>query len=104
MLITQVNKSFVFDDWCQYLLADYKYKCNKTTFVHRNLVRVTKSSQLQSVDSSQSNNATFLGKVGKDFEFLHLNCRVDIAECSANTGDDDNPADIKTLQEWILKL
>ncbi|XP_026327500.1 signal recognition particle receptor subunit beta [Hyposmocoma kahamanoa] len=69
-----------------------------------NLVRVTKSSQLQSVDPSQSNKTTFLGKMGKDFEFSHLNCRVDIAECSANTGDDDNPADIKSLQEWILKL
>ncbi|KAJ8721984.1 hypothetical protein PYW08_004386 [Mythimna loreyi] len=69
-----------------------------------NLVRVTKSSQLQSVDPSQGNNATFLGKIGKDFEFSHLSNRVDIAESSANTGDDDTPADIKTLQDWITKL
>ena len=70
----------------------------------RNLVRVTKSSQLESVDPSQGNNATYLGKVGKDFEFSHLSNRVDIAESSANTGDDDTPADIKTLQDWISKL
>ncbi|KAJ8731496.1 hypothetical protein PYW07_004660 [Mythimna separata] len=69
-----------------------------------NLVRVTKSSQLQSVDPSQGNNATYLGKLGKDFEFSHLSNRVDIAESSANTGDDDTPADIKTLQDWISKL
>lgn len=70
----------------------------------RNLVRVTKSSQLQSVDPSQSNNTTYIGKMGKDFEFSHLNGRVDIAESSANTGDDDTPADIKTMQDWISKL
>ncbi|XP_026734263.1 signal recognition particle receptor subunit beta [Trichoplusia ni] len=69
-----------------------------------NLVRVTKSSQLQSVDPSQRNNTTYIGKVGKDFEFSHLNSRVDIAESSANTGDDDTPADIKTLQDWISKF
>ncbi|KAG6440681.1 signal recognition particle receptor subunit beta [Manduca sexta] len=69
-----------------------------------NLVRVTKSNQLQSVDPSQSNNATYLGKIGKDFEFSHINIRVDIAECSANTGDDENPVDIKTVQDWISKL
>lgn len=69
-----------------------------------NLVRVTKSSQLQSVDPSQSNNTAYIGKAGKDFEFSHVSCKVDIAESSANTGDDDTPADIKTLQDWISKL
>ncbi|KAL4707819.1 hypothetical protein ACJJTC_001765 [Scirpophaga incertulas] len=69
-----------------------------------NLVRVTKSSQLQSVDSSQSKNSTYLGKPGKDFEFSHLGCKVDFVECSANTGDDDNPVDVKELQDWISRL
>ncbi|KAJ0176730.1 hypothetical protein K1T71_007909 [Dendrolimus kikuchii] len=69
-----------------------------------NLVRITKSSQLQSVDPAQTNNAAYLGKIGKDFEFSHLNCKVDVVEGSANAGDDDNPADIKALQDWILKL
>lgn len=70
----------------------------------RNLVRVTKSSQLQSVDPAQTNTTAYLGKIGKDFEFSHLNCKVDVIEGSANAGDDDNPADIKALQEWISKL
>ncbi|XP_013186843.1 signal recognition particle receptor subunit beta [Amyelois transitella] len=69
-----------------------------------NLVRVTKSSQLQSVDPAQSNNSTYLGKLGKDFEFSHLSCRVDIAESSATTGDDDDPANIKSVQDWISRL
>ncbi|CAH0398428.1 unnamed protein product [Chilo suppressalis] len=69
-----------------------------------NLVRVTKSSQLQSVDPSQSNNSTYLGKPGKDFEFAHIGSKVEFAECSANTGDDDNPADMKALQDWIYKI
>ncbi|CAB3261318.1 unnamed protein product [Arctia plantaginis] len=69
-----------------------------------NLVRITKSSQLQSVDPSHNNTSTYIGKMGKDFEFSHLSFRVDIAESSANTGDDDNPADIKTLQDWISKF
>ncbi|GBP61820.1 Signal recognition particle receptor subunit beta [Eumeta japonica] len=68
-----------------------------------NLVRVTKSSQLQSVDDSQ-NKALYLGKLGKDFEFSHLSIRVEIVECSANTGDDDKPADIQSVQNWITKL
>ncbi|XP_041979436.1 signal recognition particle receptor subunit beta [Aricia agestis] len=69
-----------------------------------NLVRVTKSSQLESVDPSQSSSASFLGKMGRDFEFSHLSCRVDIAESSASTGDDENPTDMKALEEWISKL
>lgn len=69
-----------------------------------NLVRVTKSSQLESVDPTQTNITAYLGKSGKDFEFSHLNCKVDIAEGSANNFDDDNPSDIKALQDWISKL
>jgi hypothetical protein len=74
------------------------------SLIFRNLVRVTKSSQLQSVDPSQSNNFKYLGKQGKDFEFSHLGCKVEVAECSANTGDDDNPADMKSLEDWVSKL
>ncbi|CAG9786624.1 unnamed protein product [Diatraea saccharalis] len=69
-----------------------------------NLVRVTKSSQLQSVDPSQSNNTIYLGKTGKDFEFSHIGSKVDVVECSANTGDDEDPVDLKAVQEWISKL
>lgn len=73
-------------------------------FFRSNLVRVTKSSQLQSVDPSHGNNTTYLGKLGKDFEFAHLSCRVEVAEGSANAGDDDDPAQLSALQDWISKL
>lgn len=66
-----------------------------------NLVRVTKSSQLQSVAPSQ-NRTTYIGKSGKDFEFSHLNSKVDFAECSL-VGDDEE-TEIKALQDWISKL
>ncbi|XP_028173518.1 signal recognition particle receptor subunit beta [Ostrinia nubilalis] len=66
-----------------------------------NLVRVTKSNQLKSVDPAETNTAVFLGKQGKDFQFSHLNCKVDVAECSANTGNERDYADLKMLKEWI---
>lgn len=75
-----------------------------TFYCFRNLVRVTKSSQLQSVDPSQSNKVAYLGKLGKDFEFSHLGCKVDVLESSINTGDDDDPTEMKGLQDWISKL
>ncbi|CAH2234523.1 jg1663 [Pararge aegeria aegeria] len=69
-----------------------------------NLVRVTKSSQLESVDPSQSKNVTYLGKLGKDFEFSQLGCKVEVLESSINTVDDDNPTEMEGLQDWISKL
>lgn len=81
----------------------YPFMCT-LCFVHRNLVRVTKSSQLESVDPSHSSSTAFLGKLGKDFEFSQLGNKVEFAESSANTGDDDTPADIKPLQEFISRL
>ncbi|XP_049873393.1 signal recognition particle receptor subunit beta [Pectinophora gossypiella] len=69
-----------------------------------NLVRVTKSSQLESVDPSQADQTGYLGKQGKDFEFSQLRNRVDFAEASANTGDDDQPTDLQALEEWIAAL
>ncbi|XP_069359411.1 signal recognition particle receptor subunit beta [Maniola hyperantus] len=70
-----------------------------------NLVRVTKSSQLESVDPSQTNNMTYLGKAGKDFEFSHLSCKVDVLESSINMGDqDDDPIEMQGIHDWIAKL
>lgn len=46
------------------------------------LVRQTRTSQLQSVDNSTSNNV-FLGKSGRDFEFIQLSQPVEFVECSA---------------------
>ncbi|XP_063364013.1 signal recognition particle receptor subunit beta [Cydia amplana] len=68
-----------------------------------NLVRVTKSSQLQSVDPSAPNSA-YLGKPGKPFEFTQLGSKIEVVEGSANADDDDAPTQMSALQEWISKL
>ncbi|XP_063536069.1 signal recognition particle receptor subunit beta [Cydia strobilella] len=68
-----------------------------------NLVRVTKSNQLQSVDPSVSNSA-YLGKPGKPFEFSQLSSKIEVVEGSANADDDDAPTQMSALQEWISKL
>lgn len=67
-----------------------------------NLLRVTKTSQLEAQDASSSN--AYLGKAGKDFTFSHLDRKVDFAECSAFIKDADTPADIEQLTTWLTKL
>lgn len=67
-----------------------------------NLLRMTKTSQLEATDSSSTN--VFLGKEGKDFEFSHLDADIEFAECSAFNKDPDNPADIKQLNSWLKKI
>jgi len=67
-----------------------------------NLLRVTKTSQLEATDASSAN--VFLGKNGKDFEFYHLERKVDFAECSAFIKDAKTPADIEQLNSWLNKL
>ncbi|XP_051164410.1 signal recognition particle receptor subunit beta [Leptopilina boulardi] len=67
-----------------------------------NLLRLTKSSQLESIDDSSSN--AFLGKIGIDFEFIHLNMNVQFAECCAFNKDSDSIADIQELNMWLKKI
>ncbi|OXU27447.1 hypothetical protein TSAR_002486, partial [Trichomalopsis sarcophagae] len=67
-----------------------------------NLLRVTKTSQLEATDASSSN--VYLGKTGKDFEFSHLDKKVDFAESSAFIKDAETPADIEQLTSWLTKL
>ncbi|XP_043466657.1 signal recognition particle receptor subunit beta [Leptopilina heterotoma] len=67
-----------------------------------NLLRLTKSSQLEAIDDSSSN--TFLGKNGVDFEFNHLNMNVQFAESSAYNKDSDSIADIEELSVWLKKI
>jgi len=68
-----------------------------------NLVRKTKSSQLQSVDASQK-NAAFLGKKDKDFEFSHLNTDVEIGEISAVDENDDTGSNLRRLTKWLENM
>ncbi|XP_058807652.1 signal recognition particle receptor subunit beta [Phymastichus coffea] len=67
-----------------------------------NLLRMTKTSQLEATDASSSN--TYLGKAGKDFAFSQLDRKLDFAECSAFIKDADTPADIEPLTSWLTKL
>uniref|UniRef100_A0A6B2EGR0 Signal recognition particle receptor subunit beta n=1 Tax=Phlebotomus kandelakii TaxID=1109342 RepID=A0A6B2EGR0_9DIPT len=62
-----------------------------------NVVRSTRKSQLESVDSSSKSSA-FLGKQGKDFEFIHISQYVDVLECSLKNGD------IAGLTDWLDRI
>ncbi|XP_046390243.1 signal recognition particle receptor subunit beta [Ischnura elegans] len=69
-----------------------------------NMLRVTKTNQLRStVDAS--NNNTFLGKQGKDFNFEHLNpIKVEFFESSALNKNPDNPPDVDSIVAWLNKV
>ena len=67
-----------------------------------NLLRITKSNQLESTDASSSN--IFLGKNGKDFEFSHLDRKIDFGESSAFIKDSNTAADIEQLTSWLTNL
>ncbi|KAK2576000.1 hypothetical protein KPH14_007359 [Odynerus spinipes] len=67
-----------------------------------NLLRLTKTNQLEATDASSAN--AFLGKSGKDFEFDHLNSKVEFAESSAFVKDPETPAQIEELEVWLQKV
>ncbi|KOC65535.1 Signal recognition particle receptor subunit beta [Habropoda laboriosa] len=67
-----------------------------------NLLRMTKTSQLEATDASATN--IFLGKQGKDFEFSHLDTNIEFAECSAYNKDPDTSADIEQLNSWLKQI
>ncbi|GAB0086144.1 Signal recognition particle receptor subunit beta [Sergentomyia squamirostris] len=62
-----------------------------------NLVRSTRKNQLESVDSTAKSNV-FLGKQGKDFEFIHISQYVDVLECSVKNED------IASLTDWLDRI
>ncbi|KAG0714624.1 Signal recognition particle receptor subunit beta [Chionoecetes opilio] len=71
----------------------------KTLEKEINLLRVTKASQLQSVGEG-SNNNTFLGKQGQDFEFSHLGpLKVEFVETVAKGGENLSP-----ISTWLQQL
>ncbi|KAK6620270.1 hypothetical protein RUM44_006671 [Polyplax serrata] len=68
-----------------------------------NILRMTQTNQLQSIGKSGGN--AFLGKEGRDFEFSHLHpMKVDFAECSALTNDNEKECNIEELEAWIERL
>nr|CAD7572077.1 unnamed protein product [Timema californicum] len=70
-----------------------------------NLLRKTKTSQLESTNETSNNNNTFLGKQGKEFEFSHLApLRVEFAEGFAQKQGDENSAELDQVEEWLAKV
>nr|CAG4641155.1 EOG090X0C7N [Eulimnadia texana] len=65
-----------------------------------NLLRTTRSNQLEAVSGSTNNN-TFLGKPGKDFEFSHLqSSKVEFVEATCSGS---NP-DVGAVSKWIATV
>ncbi|XP_018407436.1 PREDICTED: signal recognition particle receptor subunit beta [Cyphomyrmex costatus] len=67
-----------------------------------NLLRMTKTSQLEATDASSTN--AFLGKQGKHFEFSHLDSQIDFVESYASSDDSQMSADIEELKKWLNKI
>lgn len=63
----------------------------------RNVIRETRTSQLQSVDNSSS-KAVYLGKQGRDFNFTQLSQKIEFVELSALDGN------IQELENLMKKL
>lgn len=69
-----------------------------------NTLRVTRAAALQGQDGGPTNNAAYVGKKGKDFEFSHvLPLTVEFAECSAK-GQVEGEADITAVGKWLEKI
>jgi signal recognition particle receptor subunit beta len=74
-------------------------------FHSRNVLRMTKSSQLESTNEAANNNNTFLGKKEKDFEFAHLlPIKVEFVESSAVNVDPEKPAELEALEKWLVQI
>lgn len=67
-----------------------------------NLLRMTKTSQLEATDASSTN--IFLGKQGKHFEFSHLDSQIDFVESYASNDDSQMSANIEELKKWLIKI
>lgn len=71
----------------------------KTLEKEMNLLRVTRARQLQAVGEA-SNNNTFLGRQGQDFEFSHLgNLKVEFVETVAKGGEKLGP-----VTSWLQQI
>lgn len=69
-----------------------------------NTLRVTRAAALQGQDGGPTNDAAYVGKKGKDFEFSHvLPLTVEFAECSAK-GQVEGEADIISVEKWLEKI
>lgn len=69
--------------------------------IYRNTLRITKSSQLESVDP-KAKRAALLGDPDEDFDFAGLPIKVDIAESYAF--HKNGSVDIEGLKKWLARL
>ena len=68
--------------------------------IFRDALRVTRSAALEGIDNTKSpDKNAFIGKQGKPFEFSHISCPINFAECAC-TSD----TDMKPVQTWIENL
>ena len=74
-------------------------------FPKRNTLRITRAAALQGTTDTGNTN-TFLGKQGKDFDFMDLKpLKVEFAECSALGEDKDKEkAQLGDLYSWINRV
>ena len=64
---------------------------------YRNLLRVTRANQLQSVGGNNSTNSNFLGKKDVNFEFSHLSpIKVEFIESTAT----ENEQQLDGIRSW----
>jgi hypothetical protein len=94
------------------VFLDSILNCDDDTFMvcfwSRNVLRMTKLSQLESTNEAADNNTTtttFLGKKEKDFEFAHLLLnKVEFAESSAVNVDPEKPVELEALEKWLTQI
>uniref|UniRef100_A0A1A9WG12 Signal recognition particle receptor subunit beta n=1 Tax=Glossina brevipalpis TaxID=37001 RepID=A0A1A9WG12_9MUSC len=63
-----------------------------------NLVRGTRGRKLEVLGVNDANKPTHLGKIGKDFEFTHLQQNIQFYECSAKEGQ------LNHLTDWLDRM
>lgn len=67
-----------------------------------NMLKITKSSQLEDTDASSKKN--LFSNSSKQFEFKDLPIRIDFEECTAFSEDADAAANLEDLNKWLEKL
>lgn len=66
----------------------------------RNTLRITKASQLESVDPKDRKNVGLLGDSDEEIDFDAL--KVEFAESNGFSKDDE--VDIDGLKEWLIQI
>ncbi|RZF44663.1 hypothetical protein LSTR_LSTR000615 [Laodelphax striatellus] len=64
-----------------------------------NVLKVTKTNQLTSIEGSS--NTAYLGSAGKDFDFSQSTIPVEFAECCAFRKDENTEPELKSIPKWL---